>query len=133
TENSNKQEPERPCLDLIKLRSVLCAQSENVFEALVTELCANDFVRKGSGIARISHQPMLPAKLQPVERKIREALSQKPFDPPPRREIEVDRGSQHVLRFLIERDEVIELGSDAILLRKNFELMRARIIDFISK
>src|SRR5206468_2376062 len=80
------------------------------FEALVTELCANDFVRKGSAIARISHQPMLPAKLQPVERKIREALSQKPFDPPTRREIEVDRGSQHVLSFVIERDEVIELG-----------------------
>jgi len=131
--NAHKQKPERPGLDLSELRSVLCDQPENVFEALVTELCANDFVRKGSAIARISHQPMLPAKLQPVERKIREALSQKPFDPPPRREIEVDRGSQHVLRFLIERDEVIELGSDAILLRKNFERMRARIIEFISK
>ncbi len=132
-DNAHKQKPERPGLDLSELRSVLCDQPENVFEALVTELCANDFVRKGSAIARISHQPMLPAKLQPVERKIREALSQKPFDPPPRREIEVDRGSQHVLRFLIERDEVIELGSGAILLRKNFERMRARIIEFISK
>jgi selenocysteine-specific elongation factor len=58
---------------------------------------------------------------------------QKPFDPPPRREIELERGAQHVLRFLIESGEVIEVGSDAVLLRENFEPMRGRIIEFISK
>ncbi len=69
----------------------------------------------------------------PAERKIREALSQKPFDPPPRREIEPDRGARHVLRFLIESGEVIEVGPDAVLLRGNLERMKARIIEFISK
>jgi selenocysteine-specific elongation factor len=132
-DNAHKQNPERPGLDLNELRSALRDQPENVFEALISELCADDFVRKGSTIARASHQPALPARLQSVEREIREALSQKPFDPPPRREIELDRGAQHVLRFLVENGEVIEVGSDAVLLRENFERMKTRIIEFISK
>jgi len=132
-DSAHKHNPERPGLDLSELRSVLRDQPENVFEALLADLCGGDFVRKGSAIARTSHQPALPARLQPVERKIREALSRKPFDPPPRREIEPDRGAQHVLRFLIESGDVIEVGSDAVLLRENFERMMARIIEFISK
>jgi selenocysteine-specific elongation factor len=132
-DNAHKQNPERLGLDLSELRSVLRDQPENVFEALVAELCADDLVRKGSAIARTCHQPVLPARLQPVERKIRDALSQRPFDPPPRREIELDRGAQHVLRFLIQSGEVIEVGSDVVLLRENFERMRARITEFISK
>jgi selenocysteine-specific elongation factor len=76
---------------------------------------------------------VLPADLEPVERKIRESLSHKPFDPPPRREIEPDRRAQHVLRFLIDSGEVIEVGPDAVLLRDNFEHMKARITEFISK
>jgi selenocysteine-specific elongation factor len=132
-DNAHKQNPERLGLDLSELRSVLRDQPENVFEALIAELCADDFVRKGSAMARTSHQPVLPARLQPVEGKIRAALLQKPFDPLPRREIELERGAQHVLRFLIESGEVIEVGSDVVLLRENFERMRARITEFISK
>ena len=132
-DRAHKQNPEHPGIDLSELRSVLPDQPENVFEALIAELCADDFVRKGSRMARASHQPELPARLQPFERKIREALSQKPFDPPPRHEVELDRNSQNVLRFLIASGEVIEVGSDAVLLRKNFERMRARITEFISK
>ena len=132
-DSAHKQNPERSGLDLSELRSVLRNQPENVFEALIADLCGGDFVRKGSAIARTSHQPVLPAELQPLERKIREALSEKPFDPPPRREIELDRGAQHVLRFLIENGEVVEVGSDAVLLRENFERMTARIAEFISK
>jgi selenocysteine-specific elongation factor len=132
-DNAHKQNPERLGLDLSELRSVLRDQPENVFDALIAELCADDFVRKGSAMARTCHQPVLPARLQPVEGKIRAALLQKPFDPPPRREIELEPGAQHVLRFLIESGEVIEVGSDVVLLRENFERMRARITEFISK
>ena len=132
-DNAHKQNPERPGLDLSELRSVLRGQPENVFEALIAELCTDDFVRKGSAIARASHQSVLPVRLQPVALKIREALSQKPFDPPPRREIETDRDGQLVLRFLVESGKVIDVGSDVVLLRENFERMRARITEFISK
>jgi len=132
-DNAHKQNPERPGLDLSELRSVLRDQPENVFEALIAELCADDFVRKRSAMARTSHQPVLPGRLQPAEGKIRAALLQKPFDPPRRREIESEPGAKHVLRFLIESGEVIELGSDAVLLRENFERMRRGITEFISK
>jgi selenocysteine-specific elongation factor len=131
-DNAHKQNPERPGLDLNELRSVLRDQPENVFEALIARLCADGFVRKGSTIARASHQSVLPTRLQPVERKIREALSQKPFDPPPRREIEADLHAHRVLRFLIEAGEVSEVGSDVILLRENFERMKEAVADFIS-
>ncbi len=132
-DSAHKQNPELLGLDLNELRAALRDQPQNVFDALIGELCAEDFVRKGSAIARTSHRPVLPAELRPAERKIREALSQKPFDPPPRREIEPDRGARHVLRFLIESGEVIEVGPDAVLLRGNLERMKARIIEFISK
>jgi selenocysteine-specific elongation factor len=132
-DNAHKRNPERLGLDLSELRAALGDQFENVFEALIVELCADDFVRNGSAIARTSHRPVLPADLEPVERKIRESLSHKPFDPLPRREIEPDQRAQHVLRFLIDSGEVIEVGPDAILLRHNFEHMKARITEFISK
>jgi selenocysteine-specific elongation factor len=131
--DAHKRNPERAGLDLNELRATLRDQTEDVFEALVAELCAGEFVRKGSAIARTSHRPLLPADLQPIETKIREALSQKPFDPPPRREIESDRDAQHVLRFLIESGKVIQVDSDAVLLREHFERMKAGITEFISK
>jgi len=132
-DNAHKTNPERLGLDLSKLRAALGDQFENVFEALIAELCADDFVRKGSAMARTSHRPVLPADLEPIERRIRESLSHKPFDPLPRREIEPDRRAQYVLRFLIESGQVIEVGPDAVLLRDNFEHMKARITEFISK
>jgi len=132
-DNAHKRNPERLGLDLNELRAALRDLPKEVFEALIAELCAADFVRKGSAIARTSHRPVLPAELEPVERRIRESLSHKPFDPPPRREIEPDRHTQHVLRFLIESGEVIEVSPDAVLLRDNFVYMKARITEFISK
>ena len=132
-DNAHKENPERLGLDLNELRAALRDLPKEVLEALIAELCAADFVRKGSAIARTSHRPVLPAELEPVERRIRESLSHKPFDPPPRREIEPDRHTQHVLRFLIESGEVIEVSPDAVLLRDNFEHMKARITEFISK
>jgi selenocysteine-specific elongation factor len=132
-DEAHKCNPERAGLDLNELRSTLCVQESNVFEALIADLCVRDFVRKGSAIARTSHRPLLPAELQAVERRIRESLSHKPFDAPPRREIEPDRRAQQVLRFLIDNGEVIEVGPDAVLLRDNFEHMKARIAEFISK
>ena len=130
---AHKRNPERTGLDLNELRATLRDQPPEVFEALIADLCADNFARKGSAIARITHRPALPVELQPVERKICEALAKKPFDPPPRREIETDLHAQRVLRFLIETGEVSEVGSDVILLRENFERMKDAVADFISQ
>src|SRR5437868_1829476 len=125
--------PERIGFDLSQLRAALRDQAGHVFEALIEDMCSDDFVRRESMIARRSHQPALPANLRPAAAKIREALSKKPFDPPARREIESDPNAQRVLRFLIESGEVIEIASDVVLSRENFERMKNAVADFIFK
>jgi selenocysteine-specific elongation factor len=125
--------PERGGYDLSELRAALRDKSADVFEALIADMCSHDFIRKQSTITRRSHRPALPAKLQPAAAKIHEALCKKPFDPPPRREFEWDPDTQRVLRFLIESGEVIEISSDVLLLRENFERMKNAVADFISK
>jgi selenocysteine-specific elongation factor len=132
-DGGHKRNPERAGLDLNELRTALRDEPSDVFEALISDLCAADFVRRGSAIARVSHRPFLPANLQPVATKVREALSAKPFDPPARKEIEVDWHAQQVVRFLIATGEAIEVGSDLVLLRENFERMKSSVVDFISK
>jgi selenocysteine-specific elongation factor len=132
-DNELSKNPERTGYDLSDLRAALRDKSTDVFEALVADMCSRDFIRKQSTIARRSHRPALPANLQSIAAKIHEMLCRKPFDPPPRRELEWNPDAQRVLRFLIESGEVIEISSDAVLLRENFERMKNAVADFISK
>ena len=125
--------PECRGVDLNELRAALRDQPGDVSEELIADICSDEFVRKESTIARRSHRPALPTQLQPVAAKIREALSEKPFDPPARKAIETGPDAQRVLRFLIETGEVIEIASDALLLRENFERMKEAVAGFISK
>src|SRR5205807_8773350 len=87
-DNALSKNPERVGYDLSDLRAALRDKSTDVFEALMADLCSSDFIRKESIITRRSHRPALPAKLQPLAARIQEDLSRKPFDPPPRRELE---------------------------------------------
>jgi selenocysteine-specific elongation factor len=135
-DKAHERNPERTGLDLGELSQKLSGlrdQRPDVFEALIADLCADNFVRKESTIARSSHRLALPVELQPVEARIREALCKKPFDPPSRREIESDQHAPRVLRFMLETGEVIELGSEVVLSRENFDRMKSMVIDFISK
>ena len=132
-DNALSKNPERAGYDLSELRAALRDKPTDVFEALVADMCSHDFIRKQSTITRRSRRPALPAKLQPVAGKVHEALWKKPFDPPPRREVEWDLEAQRVLRFFIESGEVIEISSDVVLLRENFERMKTAVADFISK
>ena len=100
---------------------------------MLAELCDGDFIRKGSVVARISHRPKLPAQVQEVEKRVREALSKQPFDPPSRRTIESDSQARLVVRFLIENGDVIEIAPDVLLLRESFEGMKLHVTEFISK
>jgi selenocysteine-specific elongation factor len=68
-----------------------------------------------------------------VEKRIREALTAEPFDPPARKTIESDPQARQVLRFLIENGDITELALDVVLLRASFERMKSRVSEFISK
>ena len=130
---AHKESPERAGIDLGELRSALRIQEAEVLESLVADLCEGDFVRKGSVIARTSHRPTLPVHVQPVEKRIREALTGQPFDPPSRKAIESDPQARQVVRFLIENGDVTELALDVVLLRESFERMKSQVAEFISK
>jgi selenocysteine-specific elongation factor len=132
-DDGHKRNPERAGLDPNELRAALRNQPPDIFEAIISDLCAGDFVRKGSAIARISHRPVLPPNLQPVAMKIREALSAKPFDPPSRKDFSEDRHLQQALRFLIEQGKIVELNSEIVLLGDAAEQMRTAVAEFLSK
>jgi selenocysteine-specific elongation factor len=132
-DDAHKQSPQRTGVDLNEMRSALRIQHPEMLEALVADLCNGDFIRKGSVIARTSHRPTLPTNVQPVEKRVREALSKQPFDPPSRKAIESDPQAQQVVRFLIESAEVIEIASDVILLRESFERMKSQVAEFVLK
>ena len=132
-DDAHKRNPERAGLDLNELRTTFRDQSPDVFEALISDLCAADFARRGSAIARVSHRPVLPANLQPVAMKIRGALAEKPFEPPSRKDFSEDRHLQQTLRFLIEQGEVVELNSEIVLLRDAAEQMRTAVAEFLSR
>src|SRR5213076_1091025 len=107
-------------------------QEPELLESLLADLCKGDFVRKGSVITRSSYRPRLPVHLQPVEKRIREALTGQPFDPPSRKTIESDPQARQVVRFLIENGDVTELALDVVLLRESFERMKSQVAEFIS-
>jgi selenocysteine-specific elongation factor len=130
---AHKESTERAGIDLGELRSALRIQEPEVLESLVADLCDGDFVRNGSVIARTSHRPTLPVYVQPVEQRIREALTGQPFDPPSRKAIESDPQARQVVRFLVENGDVIELALDVLLLRESFERMKSQVAKFISK
>jgi selenocysteine-specific elongation factor len=132
-DDAHKRNPERAGADVSDLRSALRIGEADLLEALLADLCDGDFVRKGSLIARAVHRPALPIELRAVEKSIREAFSEKPFDPPSRKTIESDSQAQQVLRFLIENGDIIEIAPDVVVLRRSFDRMKSQIAEFILK
>jgi selenocysteine-specific elongation factor len=86
-----------------------------LFDAVVEDLCARDFVRFGPAIRRLQHYPSLPPHLQSAGAKLRATLAFKPFDPPSRKDLAPDAISQQALRFLIETGEVVEVDKEVVL------------------
>lgn len=132
-DDAHKKTPERPGLDLNELRASLRNLGADVFETLVSDLCAEDFIRKGSIIRRRSHQASLSADLNVTAEKLRRLLSMKPFDPPGRKQIAPDRPSQEVLRFLTEQGDAVDIGADVVLSREAFSRMKDAVVAFISR
>jgi selenocysteine-specific elongation factor len=129
---AHRTHPARRGLELSELRAELTSISPAGFDALMVDLCRTDFVRTGSMIARGSHRPSLPPEILPVAERIRAALSEKPFDPPNRKDLSQDRHLQQALRFLIEQGDIIELNEEIVLLRDAAEQMRSTVVGLIS-
>jgi len=129
---THKAHPERRGLELGELRVELDSISPAVFDALILDLCQNEFVRAGSTIARTSHRPSLPPGLKLAADKIRQALAARPFDPPGRNDLGPDQHLRQALGFLIEQGEIVEIAPEVVLLRESFEQMKGQVVEFIS-
>jgi selenocysteine-specific elongation factor len=123
--------PDRVGLPISELRLVV--KDSLVFpeatELLLASLLNEGFVQVGTLIKRRTHRPELPPQLQACGARLRSALALKPLEPPSRHELAKDSLAQQALRFLIETGEVVELGSETVLLRDAFasatELIKA--------
>ncbi|HET9858113.1 MAG TPA: selenocysteine-specific translation elongation factor [Chthoniobacterales bacterium] len=127
---AHRTHPERRGLELSELRAELNSISPAVFDALMVDLCRTDFVRTGSMMARGSHRSSLPPSLKAAAEKIHATLAAKPFDPPARETFATKNDA--ALRFLIDDGEIVEVTPEVVLLRENFEQMKAQVIEFIS-
>src|SRR5437867_6898448 len=132
-DQAHKKSPERRGVDQSELRTNLETESDKLFNAVISELTRNGFVRFENQIARVSHRPSLPLELLWAAENIRAALSASRFDPPDRKEFSQDRKLQRALRFLIDKGEIVGISRVIVVLRKAVEQMQNSIADFLSE
>jgi selenocysteine-specific elongation factor len=130
-DEGHAKNPQHAGLDLSSLRAAIPDHTPDVFEALLSDLCADGFCRRGQIIARVTHQPALPVPLEAVAKLILQALADKPFDPPTPKQLAPEKRSHQALKFLIENGTVAEISSDLVLLRASLEQMQSTIENFI--
>ena len=131
----HRAHPEEGGLPLNDLRAALQDElpAGEIFEPLVADLCARDFVRAGAAIRRASHRPALTPQLQAAGAKIRSLLAAKPLDPPSRKDLAPDPASQQALRFLIQSGELVDVNVEIVMTAEAVKQATAMIGDFIRK
>jgi selenocysteine-specific elongation factor len=129
----HRAHPEQSGLPLTELRATLKDELPvaDIFDAVIGDLCASDFVRVGTAIRRASHRPVLPPELQAAGAKIRAMLAGNPLDPPSRKDLAPDPGSQQALRFLIETGEVVEINIEIAMSADSMKRATEMIRQFI--
>ena len=99
-----------------------------LFDDLLHALTAKgDFLQVGNMIRRTSHLPILPPHLRAAGDRLRSTLTEKPFEPPSRKELAPDTLSRQALRFLCDTGEAAEIGDDLVLSRQSFQRMKTII------
>ncbi|CAN5554591.1 selenocysteine-specific translation elongation factor [soil metagenome] len=121
--------PERVGLDLGAFRTNLALADSELHDALVADLCREDFSCKQGVIRRQNHRPALPPALEKAGARLRAALVVRPFDPPSARELAPDAATRQALRFLSESGAVTVLKDDVILSAEAFAAMQHRVVE----
>ncbi len=129
----HRAHPEQSGLPLTELRAALGEElpAAELMDGVVVDLCARGFARVGVAVRRASHMPALPPQLQAAGAKIRAALAAKPLDPPSRKDLAPDVGSQQALRFLIESGEVVDINAEIAMSAESVKQATASIRRFI--
>jgi selenocysteine-specific elongation factor len=113
----HRRHPERLGVSITDLRNAITKEFpfDEVFDAVIANLCEEGFTRSGSVIRRASHRAELPEPLRAAGEKLRRALSAQPLEPPSRKDLTPDAASQRALKFLIEGGEVVEISAELVL------------------
>jgi selenocysteine-specific elongation factor len=132
-DGTHRAHPEHAGMLMNDLRVILKVDLpfDDMFDALIKDLCETEFVQVGAMIRRLTHRPALPGHLQETGAKLRAALARKPFDPPSRKELTPDTASQQALRFLIEAGEAIEINADVVMPTESEKRATELICQFI--
>jgi len=132
-ERAHETKSEQKGMELTEVRAALSDRAVEVTDALIDDLCSNGFTRRGSVIARATHRPQLPPALQTSATRILAALAEKPFDPPARVRIISTAADQQALRYLIEQEQIVELGPELILSGEAFAEAKRIVARVIAK
>lgn len=130
----HRAHPEQLGFPLTDLRSRLAARITlpEAVDALFAELFRTQFVRVGTVAKRPNHWPALPPRLEEAGRKLREALSGHPLEPPSRKTLVPTPPDQEALRFLLTTGQVIEVGTEIVLLAEHYQRAVALIQEHLS-
>jgi selenocysteine-specific elongation factor len=132
-ETKHKEQPQLKGLDLAELRLAVGKIAPEIFDQIIADLCRDGYSQTGNFIRRSAHRAALPQNLAATAEKIRRQISEKPFDPPSRKQIAVDPESRQVLSFLIKQGEIIEVSDDLLLSREAFAAMKTKLIEFFQQ
>ena len=131
-DEAHRQRPDQPGVPINDVRAAVDCSNE-VFDALLAELCNRGFAQSGTLISRKSHRLELPPALQKSAEKIRVALNAKPFDPPSAKEFAADNASQQALKFLLQTGEAMEVNKEVVMLTVAFARAREEVRKFLSE
>jgi selenocysteine-specific elongation factor len=119
--------PEKQGLEISRLRDRLQLFDGDVFAALMGELRRAGYDQTREVFQRKNFRPSLPPGLQHAGERIRAALSARPMDPPPRKELAPDASAQQAMRFLCETGELIALSENLAMRAEDFVALRSTI------
>ncbi|MDA0322896.1 MAG: selenocysteine-specific translation elongation factor [Verrucomicrobia bacterium] len=129
-EAEHREHPELVGLALTDLRSRLArmVSDPDVHELVIDELCRAEYRRQGSVLRRADHRPELPDALRSVGERLRAALSEKPHEPPSRKDLVTTPAAEKALRFLIEADEAIQICPELVMSTEGYRSARDAVI-----
>ncbi len=119
--------PERPGLEMNRLRDALELVNPDLFAALIRALASDRYRQNGNALRRENFRPSLPPHLQATGDRIRAALQARPLDPPSRKELAADPAAIQALRFLCETGALVAVSEDLIMSAEGIARLRAAI------
>jgi len=126
--------PFKPGLKISDLTSTLKAK-EKILDLAIKELIGQKkIVQKENHLCFLEHKPKLGRDQEKIASQILKEFQSKTKTPPTKDEIiTLGKDYHEVLSFLVQQEDVIELGSGILFLKGDFEQIQKKVKDYIKK